>query len=887
VDKKKMESLKNKINMRRQILFLFILLNAVDHSAFGIPAYPFPVEIIQPDGTKIIVILKGDEHVKWAQTADGYSIMRNGKGVYEYSTLSSNNDMIPSGIMAKNKPERDSSAIQFLNKTKKGIFYSKSQVGLMKSISGLHLKSAQKAFPTSGQRKMICILIGFTDKAFIKTKADFEALFNQAGYATDGATGSVYEYYKENSYNQLNLSATVVGPYSAAHNMAYYGANNANGGDVNPAALIAEAVRLADPSVNYADFDNDGDGTVDGVYVIYAGYGEEATGVSTDAIWAHAGSVNPVTLDGKVINSYSCSAELRGNSGSGISRIGVICHEFAHVLGAPDYYDTDYAVNGSYDGTGNWDIMSNGSWNNNGATPAHHNPYTKIYTYGWASITPLTSGTNITLNNAEQNNNSYYRIDTSTSNEFFLIENRQKQNFDSYIPGHGMIIYHVDGNYINTAADAINAGSHQGLYPVCANATGNPPTNYGVINSGGLPFPGNGNKTSFTDATTPNSLSWRATATGMPFTNITENSADKTVSFTAPIIPNPPSAPSVNPATKIFQTGFTANWNASATATGYRLDVATNVGFTSFVIGYNDKDVGNIMSYNVAGLNARTQYYYRLRAYNLGGSGMSTNGLAVTTLSVAPAAPAGLTAVSCNNLVSLKWRKNTGSYFLRYRIYGSTTTNPTSEIDSTTNSVSDTLKVISGLKSGQTYYFRVTAVNDDGPESAFSNQSAETIKTGVVPVIKAKWGDVLICSDLGDSISGYQWYKGASPIQNAIKQYYATDKQVGTYSVETIDRNGCRNSSKTISISGTKSLIIYPNPVSVSFALRLNDAFEGRAIVTILNSAGIIVMESEAENTNGELLKEIPVNNLHDGIYVVRVLLNGTDLYTAKIVVIK
>ena len=875
--------------MIKEVLFLFIFffLIAAGHSVFGIPAYPFPVEIIQPDGTKIVVIQKGDEHVKWAQTADGYSIMRNTKGIYEYSTISSNNDMVPSGIQARNQHERDSSAVQFLNKTKKGLFYSKSQVEVMKSISGMHLKSAQKAFPTSGQRKTICILIGFTDKAFTKSKADFESLFNQVGYVTDGATGSVYDYYKENSYSQLNLAATVVGPFNAAHNMAYYGANNTSGDDLNPGALIAEAVRLADPFVNYADFDNDGDGTVDGVDVIYAGYGEESTGVSADAIWAHTSSINPINLDGKIINSYACSAELKGNSGTGISRIGVICHEFGHILGAPDYYDTDYAVNGSYDGTGNWDIMAGGSWNNNGATPAHHNPYTKIYTYGWASITALTSGTNITLNNAEQNSNSYYRINTATSNEFFLIENRQKQNFDSYIPGHGMIIYHVDGNYINTAGSGINAASHQGLYPVCANATGNPPTNYGIINSGGLPFPGTGNKTSFTDTTTPNSLSWHAANTGMPITNIAENNTNKTVSFTAPTLPSPPSAPTANPATKVLQTSFTANWNASATALGYRLDVATDIGFAAFVTGYKDKDIGNITSYNVTGLTARKQYYYRLTAYNLGGSVAGTNVIAVTTLSDPSSAPAGFTALSCNNLVTLKWRKSTGSYFLRYRIYGGNTTNPTLKIDSTTNSITDTLKVISGLISGKTYYFRVTAVNDDGAESPFSNQSVETIKTGVVPFIKAKWGDVLICSNLGDSIAGYQWYKGSSAIQNAANQYFTTDKQAGIYKVETTDKNGCKNSSNTISISGTKSLIIYPNPASVSFTLKLNDAFDGRAIVRVINPAGIKVMEFEAEYTNGELLKEIPVNNLDDGIYIVQVLLNNKNLYNAKIVVIK
>ena len=877
-----------KNNMGKQLLFLFIFLLLIsnNHLAFGIPAYPFPVEIIQPDGTKIIVIQKGDEHVKWAQTIDGYSLMRNKSGVFEYSTLSSTNDMIPSGIQAKNQSERSSSDLQFLSTTRKGLVYSRSQVNMLKSLPGLYLKSGQKSFPASGSRKLICILIGFTDKAFIKTKSDFEDLFNQVGYATDGATGSVFDYYKENSYGQFNLSVTVAGPYAAAHNMAYYGANNAVGNDTNPGALVTEAVTLANPTVNFADFDNDGDGTVDGVCVIHAGYGEENTGVSADAIWAHSSTISPLTLDGKIVSNYLCTSELRGNSGTGITRIGVICHEFGHMLGAADYYDTDYTDNGSYEGTGIWDIMASGAWNNNGATPSHHSPYSKIYTYGWAAVTPLASGANITLNNAELNSNSFYRINTPTSNEYFLIENRQKLKFDSYIPGHGMIIYHVDGNYISTAANGINTGSHQGIYPVCANATGNPPAVYGEINNSGLPFPGTANKTSFTDSTTPNAHAWNGSNTGMPITNITESTVNNTISFTAPVIPNPPLAPSTNQATSLIQTSFSANWNTTATATGYRLDVATNIGFTSLVTGFSDKDIGNVLTFKVAGLSARTQYYFRLRAYNVGGISGNSNTVQVTTLSNPSAAPVGLTAVSCNNLMTIKWIKNTDPYVIRYRIYGGLTSNPTLQIDST-SSASDIEKVFTGLIHGQTYYFRVTAVNDDGPESSFSSQATDIVKTGVVPFIKAKWGDVLICSNLGDSIASYQWFKEGTAIGGATQQYYATNKLAGTYRVETIDLNGCKNPSNAVLISGIKSMSIYPNPASVSFVLKLNDAGEGSAIISILNSSGIKVMELQAEYANYELTKEIPVSNLNEGVYVVQVLLNRKDLYTTKLVVKK
>lgn len=172
-------------------------------------------------------------------------------------------------------------------------------------------------------------------------------------------------------------------------------------------------------------------------------------------------------------------------------------------------------------------------------------------------------------------------------------------------------------------------------------------------------------------------------------------------------------------------------------------------------------------------------------------------------------------------------------------------------------------------------------------ESFSGSAFTVTVTVNPTPTIKPKWGDVLICYNLGDLFTSYQWYKDSSAIPGAIKQYYVTNEQPGAYMVETIDKDGCKNCSPTILISGTNSLSVYPNPASVSFSLKLNDESEGRVVVSILNSAGIKVMEFQAENMNDELLKEIPVNNLDEGIYVVQVLLNHKDLYYAKIVVIK
>ena len=195
--------------------------------AFAVPAYPRPIAIKQPDGSVITIVLKGDEHLKWAQTIDGYTVLRNNNGVYEYAVKDSNGDLVLSGKVARDVASRSDSEVGFLAKTPKKLYYSKPQLSLSKSIQKIQVAELKRAFPKKGERKLLCLLIGFKDCLFSKTQADFETLFNQAGYSIDGASGSVKDFYKENSYDQFILSTTVAGPYVAANNMSYYGSNDA------------------------------------------------------------------------------------------------------------------------------------------------------------------------------------------------------------------------------------------------------------------------------------------------------------------------------------------------------------------------------------------------------------------------------------------------------------------------------------------------------------------------------------------------------------------------------------------------------------------------------------------------------------------------------------
>ena len=628
-----------RILQKSALVFICLIVFSISN-LFAVPAYPGLINFKQPDGKTIRIYMKGDEKVRWAETDDGYSILVNSHGFYEFAVMDSYGDMVTSGVIASNSEDRTNQVQHFLSSVPKHIKYSATQISMSQQIWQIYQseRGGSRAFPTTGDRKLICILIGFTDKAFTKTQATFNNLFNQINY---NGTGSVYDFFYESSYGQLRLNVDVFGPYTASNTMAYYGANDVSGNDLRPRELVTEAVNLADAGgANFALYDNDGNGTVDGVYVIYAGYGEEAGG-GADCIWAHAWGITPVTKDGKTVSTYSCSAELSGNSGSNTTNIGVICHEFGHTLGAPDFYDTNYGTGGQYDGTGKWDLQASGLWNGSGGTyalmgnkPAQPNAYTKCYIYGWATPRTLSACESITLLNSSFNSNSFFRYNTTTANEYFLIENRQQVGFDTYVPGHGLIIYHVDQPYTTSNPSSVNASAHQGMYIVPANsATANGVvTGGGPCNTAGCPYR---TVTSFTDATTPNSKSWANNNTSKPLTSITETAGVITLDFMGGGCPcsMPSTQSSSFASSSITDNSITISWtrgNGNSVIVlakqGSAVDAnpISSLGFSANSVFGSGSQIGtgNYVVYNgtgtsvnVTGLNAGTQYYFAVYEY--------------------------------------------------------------------------------------------------------------------------------------------------------------------------------------------------------------------------------------------------------------------------------
>ena len=513
------------------ILLVAIMLIYPIFTAIAVPAYPGLVNVKQPDGTTISLYLKGDEKVHWMESEDGYSLMYDNNKSIVYAISDEKGDMIPSSVVAREFSTRSTSDQSFLKDIPKKLRYSEAQINTLKSIWEIVPKSSNTGSiqfrAAVGDAKAICALVGFLDKPVVKTKEEFNNLMNQAGYSAVGAIGSVNDYYYENSYGKLNLVVTVAGPYTLAKNWSYYGENDTNGNDKRVQEFAKEAANFVfkDPGVNPGDFDNDGNGKIDAFHIIYAGYGEEAGG-GDDCIWAHKSGFYPaLTFGNKKLDVYSCSPELRGKSGSNLTHIGVICHELCHVFGAPDFYDVDYeGSGGNFDGTGTWDLMANGSWNNGGACPAHINMYQKIQ-FGWVTPEVLTQQKTITNMPNSAMNAVAYRYNTSTSGEYFILENRQKTGFDRYLAGTGLLIYRVSVTNTDISNNTVNNKYPQKVYPVCASANTNPtgtPASYGDINSAGCPFPGNTNKTSFTDYSIPSATAQNGDNTIKSLTEIKE-----------------------------------------------------------------------------------------------------------------------------------------------------------------------------------------------------------------------------------------------------------------------------------------------------------------------------------------------------------------------------
>lgn len=570
-------------------------------SASAVPARRAFTSYTQPDGTKIMLKLIGDEHRHLRLTVDGYPVKRGADGYYRFAQAEADGRLTATSVKAAplaSLREADRVIVRSIDpqSVRRAVFSARAR--RMKAPASRATAAAggigltQTSFLGRKDLNGLVILAQYKDVKFTagNDKAFYTEMLNAEGFSKYGATGSARDYFIDSSNGQFTPTFDVYGPVTLPENMAYYGANDmseyGNGEDVNPAQMIADACKLLDGQINFKDYDQDGDGVVDNVFVFYAGYGE-ASGGGEDTVWPHQWDLRSagisLTLDGVRISSYACSNELEsyGNTVRP-DGIGTFVHEFSHVIGLPDLYDTS-EYNGSWT-PATWSVLDQGPYNNEGRTPPAYSAFER-YALGWLKPETVEYGKNYELPDILSSNKALIARGDS-ENEFFLFENRQQSGWDEYLPGHGMLVWHVDFNpevWQNNKVNNLVSHNYVDIEEACGKWVdiedffveyGDDYYLDGEAYDEALAayaFPGTKKVTSFTDDTKPSMRLWSGKGLDLPLSNISEQ--DGVISFMAGEKLSDAEVPVIDKATS-GDNYFIARWQPSEGAVDYQLMVS-------------------------------------------------------------------------------------------------------------------------------------------------------------------------------------------------------------------------------------------------------------------------------------------------------------------------
>ena len=532
--------------MRKLFLFALLLSLTVGTltDSFAVPARPGVVSLRQKDGSIIKARIHGDEFCHWTTTVEGYNIVGGADGDWYFAELDKSGSLVSTGIRVVPtsrltslehsrlkrdvRPQMTARQIQMKNQMTATTLSVPESSECPPFLSG----SAMKA---QGKVKALVILVAFADVPFrqTSTREAFDEMMNGRNYTYNGSTGSSWQYYYENSNGKFDPEFTIAGPYTLAHERAYYTAD----GDAKAPEMAMEAARLADADIDFSQYAADG---IADIFVYYSG-GQEADGSDTDGIWPHRGYFNSIELDGVRLTGYACSSELcyqEGYTTVGFTQIGSFCHEYGHTLGLPDFYNT----NGNSDPIGptNYSLMDVGCYNNSSRTPPALNILER-WMLGWTEPEVIDTEGDYVLQPVTSD--AGYMIRTAKAGEYFLLECRGAgQNvwdnpayLDFYGLGAywGLMIYHVDVSKTSPwRSNTVNIASGS----ECFHLVYSNPSSRGYYEPVYIPghsfFPGENNVTEIVNGTTEG---YEARDGSKPTGNVIDiqlNDGDKTVSFT-------------------------------------------------------------------------------------------------------------------------------------------------------------------------------------------------------------------------------------------------------------------------------------------------------------------------------------------------------------------
>ena len=418
--------------MKFRLVIVLILVSSA--CVWAKPARPGLLRLRQPDGSSVHAYIRGDEYGNVLTSVDGYALMRDADGYYSYAWYDSNGIKHSSfrhyGEQAPKQVMDASAHIPYELLFKKSLNL-RAQHGADASTM-LKTKSV-----SSSKVSAVVILAQFSDLKFKYSEKSFEGLLAKAK-----------AYFNDQFGGKREFEFVVTPVISLPESYAYYGKNGEDGTDSKAAEAIYAACLKADAYVDFSRFDNDGDGCVDNIFMFYAGP-DEAEGAGDDYIWSHSWDIESagmhLTLDGVRIKKYALTSELiyYTDGFTEFNGIGSFCHEFSHLLGLQDLYDTDDVKSG---GTteGVWgytSLMDKGAYNNTCQTPPNYNALEREI-LGIASGIPLREGM-CSLRPVNENN-EFFRMDTDNKDEYFLFEFRKASGWDQFIGGSGLLVYHID-----------------------------------------------------------------------------------------------------------------------------------------------------------------------------------------------------------------------------------------------------------------------------------------------------------------------------------------------------------------------------------------------------------------------------------------------------------
>ena len=442
--------------LRRLSLTLYIFF-CLTPALLAAPARKGLLNLRQPDGTLVQAYLTGDENGHLVLTPDGCSLTQDAEGWWCYARYDYYGHRLNSGEHAGD-PDTPGEVIAASRNIPHDLLRRRREARIRRSAP-LHRRqlARTRAGESGGVRHGLIILAQFPGLEFTYSKTDFEKLINGDGPDT------ALSYFKDQWKGGYTFRFDITDPVTLPHEYAYYGANNEDDEDDKAAQMIVDACAAVGPEFNFADYDNDGDGEVDNVFVFYAGP-NESEGAGADYIWPHmwyvqSGAGLPCSRDGVIVDNYACTSELRIDANrttfTTLATIGTFCHEYTHTFGIPDLYDTDDEDSGG-NAEAMWnsiDLMDAGNHNDEGKTPPNYSAVERWF-FGMSEGKPLTEGTH-TLRPVQENGD-YYLMQTDDEDEIFLFECRQANGWDKLSTSAGKVVLAADRwdmNEVNARPD--------------------------------------------------------------------------------------------------------------------------------------------------------------------------------------------------------------------------------------------------------------------------------------------------------------------------------------------------------------------------------------------------------------------------------------------------